>query len=296
MREIEIFLTLAEELHFSRTAERLGVSPARVSQAVRKQERLIGAALFDRTTRTVRLSPLGEQLYQALKSGHRQIMQGIATARAAADGISGTLTVGTVGPYALLIKDAIDLFQSRHPNVRLRHREIQPPSPLDLLKSGELDVAYLWLPIDEPDLTVRATSHTSAVVLMTSVDHPYAERETIRLEDLGDCTVVEGRSIPSAMEEVFNPRHTPSGRPIRRGPRVGTWQEALSAVSSGQATAAVTTEAADFYPWPSLAFIPIEDAPVCRWALAWRTANDSPFIREFTRAFADADDRDRATR
>ncbi|MGW4797427.1 LysR family transcriptional regulator, partial [Nonomuraea sp. NPDC004297] len=60
MREIEIFLTLAEELHFSRTAERLGISPARVSQSIKKQERRIGAPLFDRTTRAVRLSPLGE--------------------------------------------------------------------------------------------------------------------------------------------------------------------------------------------------------------------------------------------
>jgi ABC-type amino acid transport substrate-binding protein len=90
------------------------------------------------------------------------------------------------------------------------------------------------------------------------------------------------------MEEIFNPYHTPSGRPIRRGPRVSTWQEALSAVSSGQATAGVTAEAAAFYPWPSLAFVPIHDAPRCQWAFAWRTSSETPLIRAFARAAADA--------
>lgn len=286
MREIEIFLTLAEELHFSRTAERLGISPARVSQSIKKQERRIGAPLFDRTTRAVRLSPLGEQMYQALKSGHRQIMQGIATAQATADGTAGTLTLGTLGPLSTQIKNVLDLFLARHPNARLQHREIQPASPLDLLKSGEVDVAHLWLPIREPDLTVEPTSYASDVVLMVSADHPYAGRDSICLEDLGDCTVVEGRSIPACMEEIFNPYHTPSGRPVRRGHKVTTWQETLSAVASGQATAGVTAEAATFYPWPSLAFVPIRDAPPCRWTFAWRTASETPLIRAFARAAA----------
>ncbi|MFI6800383.1 LysR family transcriptional regulator [Streptosporangium canum] len=288
MREIEIFLTAAEELHFSRTAERLGISPARVSQTIKKQERRIGAPLFDRTTRAVRLSPLGEQLHQALKGGYRQIMQGIATAQATADGTAGTLTLGTLGPYSLQIKNVLDLFLARHPNARLQHREIQPASPLDLLKSGELDVAHLWLPIREPELTVRPTPHTSEVLLMVSADHPYAEQGSICLEDLGDCIVVEGQSIPSYMEEVFNPWHTPSGRPVRRGPKVTTWQEALSVVSSGQATAGVTAEAAGFYSWPSLAFVPIRDAPLCQWAFVWRTASETPLIRAFVRAATDA--------
>ncbi|WP_228647025.1 LysR family transcriptional regulator [Microtetraspora sp. AC03309] len=127
-------------MHFSRTAERLGISPARVSQTIKKQERRIGAPLFDRTTRVVRLSPLGEQLYQALKGGYRQIMQGVATAQATADGTTGTLTLGTLGPQSTQIKNVLDLFLARHPNARLHYREIQPASPLDLLKSGELDV------------------------------------------------------------------------------------------------------------------------------------------------------------
>ncbi|MGI5524918.1 LysR family transcriptional regulator [Micromonospora sp. CA-259024] len=63
LRDIEIFLTLAEELHFTRTAERLHVTQARVSQAIKKQERRIGAALFERNNRNVALTPIDQRLF-----------------------------------------------------------------------------------------------------------------------------------------------------------------------------------------------------------------------------------------
>ncbi|WP_245655703.1 LysR family transcriptional regulator [Microtetraspora fusca] len=252
LRDIEIFLTLAEELHFGRTAERLRVTPARVSQAIKKQERRIGGTLFDRTTRVVRLTPLGERLHRDLSAGYRQITAGIEAAAQAAHGTSGTLILGTMGPHSLTIGDALDRFQTRHPNARLRHREIQPPSPLDLLRSGEIDVALLWLPVREPDLTVGPVTHTSPVMLMVSATHPFAERDSIGLEDLADCTLVKGQSIPAYMEATLAPHHTPTGRPIRRGPEVSTWQEVLTVVSSGQAAAGVAGDAAGYYPWPGL--------------------------------------------
>ena len=288
LRDIEIFLTLAEELHFGRTAERLHVTPSRVSQAIKKQERGIGAPLFDRTSRVVRLTPLGEQLRHDLSSGYRQITRGIEAAKETVHGTTGSLTLGTMGPVLpLVIADLLDLFQTRHPGARLQHREIQPPSPLDLLRSGEVDVAVLWLPVREPDLTVGPVIHTSPVLLMVAADHPYAGRDSVRLEDLGDLSLVGGRSIPAYMEETLAPHRTPSGRPIRHAPKVATWQEALTAVSSGQAVAGVAAEAARFYPWPSLAFVPVQDASPCRWALVWRTADENPLIRALVQAATD---------
>ncbi|MFC5160238.1 LysR family substrate-binding domain-containing protein [Nonomuraea angiospora] len=208
-------------------------------------------------------------------------------AREAARGVRGTLTLGTVGPHSLAFGDIIGLFEARNPGVRLQHREIQPPSPLDLIRSGEVDVAVLWLPMGEPGLTAGPVVSTSPVLLMVSATHPYAGRDSICLEDLGDCAVVQGQRIPQDMEETFNPYRTPAGRPVRRGPKVSTWQEALTAVASGRAVAGVTVDVADFYPWPSLAFVPIRDAPPCQWALVWRTAADNPLIHAFARAATD---------
>ncbi|MFC4591246.1 LysR family transcriptional regulator [Sphaerisporangium corydalis] len=69
-QEIEVFLVLAEELHFARTAERLRVSAATISQTIAKLERLFGAPLFHRTTRRVELTPLGRQLLDDLRPAH----------------------------------------------------------------------------------------------------------------------------------------------------------------------------------------------------------------------------------
>lgn len=100
LREIEIFLALAEELHFGRTADRLHVTPARVSQVIKKQERAIGAELFKRTSRNVQLTDIGRQLRDGLAVGYQQIHDALAAAAAAGKGISGELRVAYSAAWA----------------------------------------------------------------------------------------------------------------------------------------------------------------------------------------------------
>ncbi|WP_030443581.1 LysR family transcriptional regulator [Actinoplanes subtropicus] len=90
LRDIEIFLTLAEELHFGRTAERLRVSSARVSQSIKQQERRIGGALFERTSRSVRLTPLGRRFRDRLDAGYREIAAGLDEAATIARDSAGS--------------------------------------------------------------------------------------------------------------------------------------------------------------------------------------------------------------
>lgn len=97
LRDIEIFLTLAEELHFGRTAERLHLSQARVSQSISRQERRLGGALFDRSTRTVTLTPLGQRLRDDLHPGYGLIRKALTRAAETARGCSGTVRLGAMG-------------------------------------------------------------------------------------------------------------------------------------------------------------------------------------------------------
>ena len=288
LRDIEIFLTLARELHFGRTAQRLRVTPARVSQAIKKQERRIGAPLFYRTTRTVRLTPAGERLYQELSAGYRQIMDGIRTVAASVGGIHGVLTLGAMGPQALVIADLLDRFRARHPAIEVHHREIHATAPLAELGSGTVDAALIWLPVSEPDITVGPVTHTSDILLMVGAGHPLAGRDTVCWEDLGDCTVLTGTDVPTSMEETFHPRHTPSGRPIARGPAASSWHEQITLVAGGRIVCGVVTDAARFYPWPGIVYVPIRDAPPAHWALVWRTASETPLIRALCETVADA--------
>jgi uncharacterized protein (TIGR03382 family) len=101
--EVEAFLTLAEELHFGRTAERLRVSTTRVSQTIRKLERGIGAPLFDRTSRSVSLTPIGRQLRDELRPAYDQVLKSFQNASATGRGVTGTLTLGV---FALVWRTA----------------------------------------------------------------------------------------------------------------------------------------------------------------------------------------------
>src|SRR6266567_894563 len=77
LRELRIFLVLADELHFGRTAERLGISQPGVSEAVRVLESRLGVKVFDRTTRRVRLTPAGEGLRRNLLSSAASHCRGV---------------------------------------------------------------------------------------------------------------------------------------------------------------------------------------------------------------------------
>jgi DNA-binding transcriptional LysR family regulator len=79
--ELRALLTLADEYHFARTAERLGLTPSRASQLIRKLETRIGAPLFDRTSRRVQLTPVGSQLCRELRPVYDQIANAKTTAR-----------------------------------------------------------------------------------------------------------------------------------------------------------------------------------------------------------------------
>jgi DNA-binding transcriptional LysR family regulator len=289
LRDIEIFLALAEELHFGRTAERLHVSQARVSQSIKQQERRIGGALFERTSRSVRLTPLGERLRDRLRAGYDEIMAGVEEAAASARGHAGTLNVGAFDTHHRQIAAVLDLFRQRHPQCELRLREILPVDPFAGLRAGWVDVAMLWLPIREPDIAVGPELFIEPLMLCVAPDHPLAGRDQVTLEDLGDYPVVyPDGPIPDYVWESHTPSMTPSGRPIVRGVPVASLAEALTAVSGGAVVSPIGVAAAETRVRHDVTFIPILDQPPLRYAPAWRGNNETPLVRAFLQAAADA--------
>jgi DNA-binding transcriptional LysR family regulator len=289
LRDIEIFLALAEELHFGRTAERLHVSQARVSQSIKQQERRIGGALFERTSRSVRLTPLGERLRDRLRTGYDEIMAGVEEAAASARGHAGTLNVGAFDTHHRQIAAVLDLFRQRHPQCELRLREILPVDPFAGLRAGWVDVAMLWLPIREPDIAVGPELFTEPMVLCVAPDHPLAGRDQVTLEDLGDYPVIyPDGPIPDYVWESHTRSVTPSGRPIVRGLPVASLAEALTVISGGAVVSPIGMESAETRVRHDVTFIPIADQPPLRYAPGWRSSNETPLVRAFLQAAADA--------
>ncbi|MEV6375481.1 LysR family transcriptional regulator [Micromonospora musae] len=288
LRDIEIFLTLAEELHFGRTAERLRISQARVSQSIKQQERRIGGVLFERTSRSVRLTPLGDRLRARLDAGYREINAGLDEATAVAQGHAGTLTVGAFDTHHQDVAAVLDLFRQRHPRCELRLREVLPSDPFGGLRAGRVDVGLLWLPVREPDLVVGLELFTERLVLAVSPGHPLAGRDRVDMEDLGDYSVVyPDGPIPDYVWEAHTPSVTPTGRPIRRGIAVATLAEAFTAVAAGDVISPIGLDSAASRLRRDIVFLPITDGPILRYAPVWRSGGETPLVRAFLQAAAD---------
>ncbi|MEU1206909.1 LysR family transcriptional regulator [Nocardia sp. NPDC005825] len=280
LRDIEIFLTLAEELHFGRTAQRLHVTPARVSQAIKKQERRIGAALFERDNRSVSLTPIGSQLFTDLLPMYRGLHEGIERAIRAAAGSAAVLRLGMLSSNVQDFRPLLDRFAARHPTCHVQIRYVGFGDPFGPLRAGEVDVQIAWLPIRESDLSVGPVVRIEPTVLAVGAGHRLAQRESVSYEDLADEIVIGGAQ-PDYWREALTPGHTPSGRPIRIGPAVATESAMLPILSNGEAVAVVHSHASRNYARSDLRYIPIHDAPPSRWVLLWRTATETDLIRSF---------------
>src|SRR4051794_11243610 len=140
-RELEAFLTLAEERHFGRTAERMHVSTTRVSQTIKKLERRVGAPLFQRTSRRVELTPIGRQLAADLQPAWDMIAAGLERAVLSGRGVTGLLHVGFVGAAGgQLLIDAGARLHGRVPGCDVRVREVQLVDAVPWLLDGEVEV------------------------------------------------------------------------------------------------------------------------------------------------------------
>ncbi|MEU6073918.1 LysR family transcriptional regulator [Micromonospora sp. NPDC047074] len=288
LRDIEIFLTLSAELHFGRTAERLRISQARVSQAIKQQERSIGGRLFERTSRAVRLTPLGDQLRDDLTPHYQGVKESLARARLSARGVTAVLRIGTIAAFIHDLDPVWSDFRRRHPQWGLNIRYTQYLDAFAALRRNDMDALICWLPVEEVDFTVGPLVHTGQRVLAVAHDHPLTRRSTVSLERLAeDHGVVTGQPhIPDYWEDACVPFHTPKGRAIERRVHVATLEDILMLVGTGQVTHLMRADAPRYHSRPDLTFVPFEDAPDMRWALVWRSdSDDNPRVRALAGIF-----------
>ncbi len=182
--QIEAFLTLAEELHFGRAAQRLYVSQSMVSRRVTALEREVGGALFERTSRRVRLTPLGEQLRDRFQPAYHEIYAALTDASTSAKQIGGFLRVGVTATTAMpALTRVVEAFRDQNPDCQVSVDEIEIWDPLGALRSGAVDVIVNWLAIDEPDLTIGPPISYHQRVLAVARNHRLANQESVSIEE-----------------------------------------------------------------------------------------------------------------
>jgi DNA-binding transcriptional LysR family regulator len=280
LRELRVFLTLADELHFGRTAERMGISQPAVSEAVRVLESRLGVKVFERTSRRVRLTPAGEQLRRNLQPPLAGLNEALAEASELSRTVRGLLRVGFVlttdGPA---LSRLITAFQSRYPACEVRLSEVETFDAYRALRRGDIDVLCNWLAVGEPGLTAGTAFAYYRRALAVAPSHRLAAQAAVSVEDLArEEVALLPPSTPAAVYDLLIPPRTPSGRPIRRTQPVQTINEILSMVARGRIVHPTSSDV-PIFDRGDIVLIPINDLPPLPLGLVWRTSQDNPRIR-----------------
>jgi DNA-binding transcriptional LysR family regulator len=280
LRELRIFLVLADELHFGRTADRLGISQPGVSEAVRILESRLGVKVFDRTSRRVRLTPAGEGLKCGLVPALAALDRALAETSELSHAVRGLLRVGfvltTEGPA---LSRLIAAFQARYPACEVRLQEVETFDAYRALRRGDIDVLCNWLAVDEPDLTAGTAFAYYQRALAVAATHRLAGRPAVSIEDLaGEEVALLPPTTPPAVYDLLVPPRTQSGRPIRRTQPVQTINEILSLVARGRIVHP-TSSAVPIFNRDDVVLVPIDDLPPLPLGLVWRAGQENPRIR-----------------
>ncbi len=213
-KQLRYFEALARHGHFGRAAEDCAISQPALSMQIKALEDELGAELFERGGRQVRLTSFGEEVMLRSSGILRAVDELEDYARASRDGLAGRLRIGvipTVAPYLLptLIGDLTRL----HGGLDLHLRETLTPKLVQELNEGRLDMAIVALPVSEPSLTEVALFTESFVLVRPREDEgkPTPDREDLRemrllLLEEGHCFRDQALSFCSTKPTAAQPR------------------------------------------------------------------------------------------
>jgi DNA-binding transcriptional LysR family regulator len=188
LRQLEYFVSVAEERNFTRAAARCHVVQSALSYQIARLEREQGVTLFLRTSRSVQLAPAGELLLPHA----RRLLHGVDVARAELAAFSGLLTgrlrlgmVGSVGNSAPVVESSLMAFHERHPGVEIAVQDTGSRHMAEQVRSGDLDLAFVGLFADQsPAGLVHSVLTDEPLVAVVARDHPLAGRRTVDLGEL----------------------------------------------------------------------------------------------------------------
>jgi len=184
LRHLRYFLAVAETLHFSKAAQRLKMAQPPLSQQIKRMEEHLGHALFERTTRGVKLTPAGELLAERARSTLARVEDDLAQVRRLARREEGTLTVGFSGSVMFTeLPAAIQSYRRRYPKVELRLREMVTSVQIAALLDETLDLAFLRDGDVTEGIELTCLLKEQFVAVLPEA-HPLAERQTVGMQAL----------------------------------------------------------------------------------------------------------------
>jgi LysR family transcriptional regulator, benzoate and cis,cis-muconate-responsive activator of ben and cat genes len=275
-RELRYFVAVAEELHFGRAAQRLGIAQPPLSRAISRLERRLGTALLERTSRAVSLTEAGTVLLREGRAALDAVEAAERRARRAATGSAGVVLATKAGASSELLARLLHAYAAQPDAVAVDVILCAIGEQGRVLRDGRADVALLHRPFDATAGLDTEELGTEGQVVVLPAGHPLTGRPSA---SLAEVTAMPGLPLPrwAAADGTY---------PDGPGPAVRDNTQLLQLIALGRA-AAVLPESVRAHLRDDLATVPVPDAPAVTTVIAWpphsRSRGVAGLVRTATR-------------
>ncbi|MEU6585081.1 LysR substrate-binding domain-containing protein [Nocardia sp. NPDC046763] len=279
-RQLRYFVAVAEELSFTRAAQRLHVAQQGLSAQIRQLEKALDLVLFTRTTRSVELTAAGAALLDGVRSALTTLEMAVERARVAQRRESDRLVLGYLEGAALTLTEPIlAAFREQHPGVTVDMRQFTYEEPAAGLENGTVDVAFVRLPFRAAGIRFEPLFAEPLVALVPAA-HRLAELPEVRVRDLLDEPLLGAATTDPEWNAFWELHDHRDGRPAPVVSRSSSLLEELHKVAVGVGVV-LTVASARWMPFPRVRVLPVADAPPNEVTVGWRVDHETPLVRSF---------------
>lgn len=282
LKQIRLFLAVAEELHFGRAAARLHLAQPALSAQIRGLEDSLGVKLLFRTTRSVSLTRAGEAFLPEARATLAQAEAAMTAARATGGDGADLLKIGGVdSATAGLLPDIIRRFRRKRPQVEIKVTELLSAPALTALGNRSLDLAFVRIPPKEDHLDSRFLFREPIVVALPA-DHKKARKRKIRAAELaGEPLVIPARSHRPILFDVIHGYLRARGQEPRILQEANERHMIIAMVAAGLGVSLVPQWVTQFRR-DDVAYLPLDDGgPQVDVHVAWRKGESMQVVQDF---------------
>ena len=271
-RELRYFVAVAEELHFGRAADRLGIAQPPLSRAISRLEHRLGVQLLDRDRRGAALTEAGRVLLREARTALDAVAAAARRTRRAGDPQRPLVLATKAGASHELLSRLLGTLASDPGAAPVDVLLCEVGEQAGLLRDGRADVALMHRPYDDLAGFDTEDLHTEGQVAILPAGHPLATRDRLTLADVSDVP-----DLPIARWPRLDGTY-----PDGPGPEVHTQSQLAQLVALGR-TLLVIPASSRAWQWPEHVAVPVVDAPDVTTVIAWPPGSRSPAIASLVR-------------
>lgn len=282
LRHLRYFVTLAEELHFGRAAEKLHIAQPPLSQQIRQLEAELGFELFHRTKRNVQLTEAGKVFLAEVQLILQQLQQAIQIGQKTSRGEVGMLVVGFVSSAAYNILPFILRDYRKHiPGVSLELHELTTDQQLDWLREGRMDVGLIRPPVEDNKFSWQ-TIFQESLMLALPETHQLANQSHVSLASLvNEAFVLFPRKLAAGLYDLIISLCQQAGFSPNVAQEAIQMQTIVSLVAAEMGVAIVPASLQNLQRTGVVYKIIAEQTPKVAIAMIWRSNETSPTVQKF---------------